>query len=103
MRVDNVYADNRGFLISIFGSYKPPELNLVYLVSKLETRPFQGICLLKIIILMILRYIKGPIDYGLVYNNNSLCLNNYSDVNWVVDKDTRGSTSGLLCLLELLL
>ena len=52
---------------------------------------------------MILRYIKGPIDYGLVYNNNSLCLNNYSDVNWVVDKDTRGSTSGLLCLLELLL
>ena len=35
MRVQYVYADNRVFLISILASYKQPEFNLVYLVTKL--------------------------------------------------------------------
>ena len=44
----------------------------------------------------ILRYMRGTVDYGLVYSaSDSKCiLSGYSDSDWAGDVDTRHSTSG---------
>ncbi|GAU20588.1 hypothetical protein TSUD_297610 [Trifolium subterraneum] len=49
----------------------------------------------------ILRYIKGTMDYGIVFkkpNKRSLDLIGYTDSNWCGDKDDRKSTAGYVFL-----
>ena len=42
----------------------------------------------------IFRYIKGTLDYGLLFRSNNNVLVGYSDSDWAGDTDTRRSTSG---------
>lgn len=45
----------------------------------------------------VLRYIKGTLDYGLIYKSsetNSIILEGYADADWGGDSSTRKSTSG---------
>eukprot|EP00794_Sanderia_malayensis_P016556 gene16556-biopygen13988 len=46
----------------------------------------------------ILRYIKGTLDYGLIFdaNNTELMLSGYADADWASDAQLRKSTSGYI-------
>uniref|UniRef100_A0ABD2WMS0 Integrase catalytic domain-containing protein n=1 Tax=Trichogramma kaykai TaxID=54128 RepID=A0ABD2WMS0_9HYME len=46
----------------------------------------------------ILRYLKGTVDLGLFYENTNDFVT-YCDSDWAGDKETRKSTSGLICML----
>src|SRR6266487_4370937 len=51
----------------------------------------------------ILRYIKGTMDYGIVFNKpdkKDIELIGYTDSNWCGDKDDRKSTAGYVFLYE---
>ncbi|XP_042009919.1 secreted RxLR effector protein 161-like [Salvia splendens] len=49
----------------------------------------------------ILRYLKGTIDYGLLYSTtNDYRLVGYSDSDWVGDTDDRKSTTGYVFYME---
>jgi len=49
----------------------------------------------------ILRYLKGTINYGLVYNRSSDgSLIGYSDADWAGDMDSRHSTTGKLFVMS---
>ena len=47
----------------------------------------------------ILRYIKGTLDYGILYTNHEFSPRFFCDANWAGDKETRRSTTGFCCSL----
>ena len=51
------------------------------------------------IVKRILRYIRGTLEYGLLYSNDKVSPTFFCDADWVGDKETRKSTSGYCCLL----
>ena len=48
---------------------------------------------------MILRYLKGTMDYGLSYSRTDLDIKAFSDADWVGDPNDRRSTTGLVVYL----
>ena len=52
-----------------------------------------------VIVKRILRYIKGTLEYGLLYSNDKVSPSFFCDTDWVGDKETRRSTSGYCCSL----
>jgi len=45
----------------------------------------------------VLRYVRGSVDKGLVYNKSASCiLQGFSDVDWAGDYETRRSTTGFM-------
>jgi len=46
----------------------------------------------------IMRYLKGTVDYSLVYEKNEKILHCYSDADYARDEETRQSRTGYLCL-----
>ena len=51
------------------------------------------------IVKRILRYIKGTLEYGLLYSNDKVSPSLFCDADWAGDKETRRSTSGYCCSL----
>ena len=47
----------------------------------------------------ILRYIKGTLNYGLIFTEGDSVLRGYSDADWAGDLDTRRSTSGYVFMI----
>ncbi|XP_021818795.1 uncharacterized protein LOC110760780 [Prunus avium] len=47
----------------------------------------------------ILRYLKGTMDYGLLFSPGSLNLKAYTDADWAGDPNDRRSTSGFVVFL----
>ncbi|KAG5870530.1 hypothetical protein JTB14_033326 [Gonioctena quinquepunctata] len=45
----------------------------------------------------ILKYIRGTLDYGIVYEPGECFLQAFSDSNYAGDLSTRESTSGFIC------
>ena len=52
-----------------------------------------------VIVKRILRYIKGTLEYGLLYSNDKVSPSFFCDADWAGDKETRRSTSGYCCSL----
>ena len=52
-----------------------------------------------IALIRILRYLKGTIDYGLMYFGYPSVLEGYSNANWISDFDELKSTSGYVFIL----
>lgn len=49
----------------------------------------------------IIRYIKGTLDHGILYNNsNAYCLNGFSDSDYAGNLDTRRSTTGYAFFID---
>lgn len=65
----------------------------VNVVSRVLDKPTENHWML---VKRILRYLKGTIDVGLLYCNNGN-FEAYSDADFAGDKDTRKSTSGIIC------
>ena len=49
---------------------------------------------------MILKYLKGSKDRGIVYGGGTLDIEGYSDSDWAGDKESRKSTSGYIFMLN---
>ena len=47
----------------------------------------------------ILRYIKGTLDYGILYSNHEFSPSFFCDADWTGDKESRRSTTGYCCSL----
>ncbi|KAL7291707.1 hypothetical protein TKK_0014496 [Trichogramma kaykai] len=74
-----------------------PDIALaVNAASRALEKPTQKHCQL---IKRILRYLKGTIELGSMYANANDFLT-YCDTDWTGDKETRKSTSGLVCMLS---
>ena len=67
----------------------------VNMLSKFMTKPGKGHMER---VKRILRYMKGTVDYGIIYSasDNKCILSGYSDSDWAGDVDTRYSTSGYI-------
>jgi len=48
----------------------------------------------------VLKYLKGTINYSLIYCGFPSVLEGYSDANWISDLDELKSTSGYVITLE---
>ncbi|XP_058208299.1 secreted RxLR effector protein 161-like [Rhododendron vialii] len=42
----------------------------------------------------VLRYLKGTIDYGIIYSGYPSVLEGYTDANWITEQNDHSSTSG---------
>jgi len=47
----------------------------------------------------VMRYLKGPVIYGIHYTGYPKVLEGYCDVNWISDADEVHATSGYVFLL----
>ena len=53
-----------------------------------------------VVVKIILRYLKGTMDYGLWYpKNNNFTLKAFTDANWAGSVDDQKSTSGAIIFL----
>lgn len=89
-----LYQEIIGSLTYLATATRPDISAAVSVLSKYMSRPgvqhMQGAK-------RILRYLKGTVDYGLVYTGDDKdVLSGYSDADWAGDVDTRRSTSGFV-------
>lgn len=96
---------NEGTLLKDAKKYRQLVGSLIYLTI---TRPELSYCVGKVsqfmqcprtshleAAKMILRYIKGYLDYGLLYKKtNAFCLSGFTDADWAGNADDRHSTTG---------
>ena len=46
-----------------------------------------------------MKYLKGTMNYGILYSGFHAVLERYSDANWIFDSDETRSTSGYIFAL----
>lgn len=91
------YSSAVGSLMYAMLCTRPDICYAVGLVSRFQVNP--GVAHWKAV-KKILRYLKGTMDYSLVYQGKDLKLIGYSDADWAGDLDERKSTSGYAYILN---
>ena len=99
---DGVSFDNPTLYRSIVGAlqyltFTRPDISFaVHQVCQFMQKPMVSHF---IAIKLILRYLKGTLDYGMRYTSCSLDLTAYSDADWAGDPNDRRSTTGSIIFL----
>ena len=91
------YASVVGSLMYAMMCTRPDICFVVGLVSRYQSNPGREHWK---VVKRILRYLKGTMDYCLVYQGSKLCLVGYSDADWGEDLDQCKSTSGYVFLFN---
>ncbi|XP_050896307.1 secreted RxLR effector protein 161-like [Lathyrus oleraceus] len=97
--LDNAYLYRKLVGSLIYPMFTRPDISyVVYLVSQFMASPGTTHY---VVVLRIIRYIKGLMFYGLHYSDaSSLILIAYSDVDWVGDPSDRRSTTSFSIFLR---
>ena len=75
-------------------STRPNVMQVIDLVSRFQAAPRETHV---VVVKIILRYLKGTLDYGLWYSKRTnFTLKEFTDVDWAGSADDRKSTSGVL-------
>lgn len=88
------YREAVGSLIFLHTGSRPDISFAVNVASRVLDKPCEEHWML---VKRIMRYLKGTADVGLLYKKNGKC-EVYSDADYAGDKETRKSTSGIVCM-----
>ena len=90
------YSQIIGSLMYLMNSTRP---DIAYAVTRLSRYTHNPDKSHWIALNRVARYLKGTIDYGLMFGSTPPVLEGYSDANWISDSDEIKSTSGYIFTL----